>query len=59
MGKYNTSRNGAAQVLAAIDPDLVRAFNETLSEQWKVYSHAVGLYQLRWVVSSTWQRGVL
>ncbi|CAM9186513.1 unnamed protein product [Ectocarpus sp. 4 AP-2014] len=47
VGKYNTSPQGAGKVLAAIDPALVREFNETLSHQWEVYSYAVELYKHR------------
>lgn len=47
MGKYNTSPQGAGKVLAAIDPALVQQFNDTLSHQWDVYSHAVELYKHR------------
>eukprot|EP00903_Cladosiphon_okamuranus_P018727 g17237.t1 len=46
-GKYNTSPQGAGKVLAAIDPVLVQQFNDTLSHQWNVYSHAVELYKHR------------
>lgn len=47
VGKYNTSPQGAGQVLAAIKPALVERFNDTLSHQWDVYSHAVELYTHR------------
>eukprot|EP00752_Nemacystus_decipiens_P018618 g16693.t1 len=47
VGKYNTSPQGAGKVLGAIDPALVQRFNDTLSHQWDVYSHAVELYKHR------------
>lgn len=47
VGRYNASPNGAGKVLAGIDPQLVQEFNETLSQQWKVYDHAVYLFRRR------------
>lgn len=51
VGKYNASPNSAEKVLGAIDPDLVQEFNQTLTHQWDVYSHAVGLFQQRYGLS--------
>lgn len=47
VGRYNTSPQSSSKILAAIDPALVQDFNNTLSHQWQVYSHAVYLYKHR------------
>ncbi|CAM9450460.1 unnamed protein product [Ectocarpus sp. 12 AP-2014] len=43
----NRSPVDSRHVLAAIDPSLVRHFNDSLALQWKVYEEAVGLWDAR------------
>ncbi|CAN0008034.1 unnamed protein product [Ectocarpus sp. 8 AP-2014] len=43
----NRSPVDSRHVLAAIDPGLVRHFNDSLALQWKVYEKAVGLWDAR------------
>lgn len=45
--QYNVSPQTSRSVLAALDPDLVERYNQTLRFQWEVYEHAVGLFQHR------------
>ncbi|CAN0441930.1 unnamed protein product [Pylaiella littoralis] len=45
--RYNKSPVGSRDVLAAMDPDLVRRFNGTLALQWEVYEKAVSLWDAR------------
>ncbi|CAB1099895.1 unnamed protein product [Ectocarpus sp. CCAP 1310/34] len=45
--QFNTSPLRSRDVLAALDPQLVREFNGSLALQWRVYEKAVALWDLR------------
>ncbi|CAB1099897.1 unnamed protein product [Ectocarpus sp. CCAP 1310/34] len=45
--QFNSSPVGSREVLALIDPELVRYFNGSLALQWDVYERAVGLWEVR------------
>ncbi|CAM9133517.1 unnamed protein product [Ectocarpus sp. 12 AP-2014] len=46
--QFNSSPVGSREVLALIDPELVRHFNGSLALQWDdVYERAVGLWKVR------------
>ncbi|CAM9823103.1 unnamed protein product [Ectocarpus sp. 12 AP-2014] len=45
--KLNASPVQSSNVLASLDPQLVKQFNSTLSYQWLMYGHAVRLFKAR------------
>ncbi|CAM9993373.1 unnamed protein product [Ectocarpus fasciculatus] len=45
--KLNVSPVQSANVLASLDPQLLKQFNSTLSYQWLMYGHAVRLFTAR------------
>ncbi|CAM9814650.1 unnamed protein product [Ectocarpus sp. 8 AP-2014] len=45
--QFNSSPVGSREVLALIDPELLRHFNGSLALQWEVYERAVGLWGVR------------
>ncbi|CAN0221186.1 unnamed protein product [Ectocarpus fasciculatus] len=45
--QFNTSPVKSRDVLAALDPQLVRDFNGSLALQWRVYEKAVALWDVR------------
>lgn len=47
VNQYNVSPNTAGRVLAGVDDSLLERYNSTLSHQWRVYEHAIKLYQQR------------
>ena len=48
VGKSNVSPHGTGMILGGIDQRLVHEFNQSLAQQWKVYDHAVNLFQQRY-----------
>ncbi|CAM9133356.1 unnamed protein product [Ectocarpus sp. 12 AP-2014] len=45
--QFNTSPVRSREVLATLDPQLVREFNGSLALQWRVYEKAVALWDVR------------